>query len=91
MSVFHEFYINVEYVHRSKESIFVESIIDDIKTTIDSENDAFIPFDDSPIIETDDPTVGPIKLEWTQHANDGPRPDVTATVSEQKLELKEEG
>lgn len=39
VSVFHEFYIHVENVHRSKENIFVESIIDAIKTDVDSESD----------------------------------------------------
>lgn len=57
VSVFHEFYTQIECVHRSNDSIFVESIVDDIKPTVDSDSDKWdfepaelAPFDEKPRI-----------------------------------------
>lgn len=39
VSVFHEFYLHIECVHRSKDSIFVESILPDIRHQVALESD----------------------------------------------------
>lgn len=48
VSVFHEFYTHIEYVHRSNESIFVESILDDVKPDVDSDSDQWVEEDFPP-------------------------------------------
>lgn len=48
MSVFHEFYSHIEYVHRSNESIFAVSGPDDEKPGLDSNGDTLdIPPEDN--------------------------------------------
>lgn len=73
VSVFHEFYIYIENLHRSNETIFAESIMDDIKPIVDSDSDNW---------DYEFPPVEPDADEKAKRKKGRPRRDV-ATEGEE--------